>query len=332
MSDRKKPTSSASTPEIREQSVPEHLSGLRFDQILAKLFPEFSRAKLQTWIKSGKALADGQVAKTREKLFTNQLIRLEIQPEAVVFTEAQPIDIPIIYEDQSVILINKPAGLVVHPGAGNSDRTLMNGLLHYLPDLEQVPRAGIVHRLDKDTTGLMVVAKTLQAHTYLVSEMEQRLIKREYLALCRGVPTAGGTIDQAIGRHQTQRTKMAVLPEHASSGKPAVTHFRVLEKFNRHTLVRCKLETGRTHQIRVHMAWKGYPLIGDQTYGGRLQMPKGASEELQNVLRGFKRQALHATQLGFKHPDSGRFYQWQIPLPHDLQELIDTLSADKKNS
>jgi 23S rRNA pseudouridine1911/1915/1917 synthase len=316
--------------DIREQAVPDNLAGQRFDQIIAQMFPDFSRARLQTWIKAGKVLVDGQKHKPRDKLRGGELVRLEVQTEAVVHTQAQPIDLAIIYEDESVIILNKQAGLVVHPGAGNSDRTLMNGLLHYLPTLEQIPRAGIVHRLDKDTTGLMVIAKTLAAHSHLVSEMEQRLIKREYLAVCRGVPTAGGTIDKPVGRHPTQRTKMAVLPESSSSAKPAVTHFRVLQKFVRHVLVRCTLETGRTHQIRVHLAWKGYPLVGDQTYGGRLQVPKGASDELHQVLRGFKRQALHATQLGFVHPEHKVFYQWQIPVAKDLQKLIDTLSADSK--
>ncbi|MBT8141973.1 MAG: 23S rRNA pseudouridine(1911/1915/1917) synthase RluD [Gammaproteobacteria bacterium] len=313
------------------EAVPAELAGKRFDVIVAKLFPEYSRARLQTWIKSGKILVDGQQLKPREKLASGMKIVMTVEPEVIVHTEAQSIDLPIVYEDEAVIIINKPKGLVVHPGAGNSDRTLMNGLLHYLPELEQVPRAGIVHRLDKDTTGLMVVAKTLVAHAHLVSELEQRLVKREYLAVCRGVPTAGDTIDKPIGRHPSQRTKMSVLSASSNSAKPATTHFRVVQKFSRHTLIRCKLETGRTHQIRVHMAWKSHPLVGDQVYGGRLQIPKGASEALQTALRGFKRQALHATQLGFMHPEQGKYYQWQIPMPHDMQNLVDELSADKES-
>jgi len=318
---------SAECPEKLE-TVPHNLAGQRFDQIIAKMFPEFSRAKLQTWIKAGKVLVNGQQLKPKEKLRGGETVSLKPEAEAVVHTEAQAINLPIIYEDDSLLIINKPAGLVVHPGAGNSDQPLMNGLLHYCPSIEGVPRAGIVHRLDKDTTGLMVVAKTLQAHAHLVSEMEQRLIKREYLAICRNVPTAGGKINQPIGRHATQRTKMAVWESGLGKSRPAVTHYRVLEKFARHTLLRCKLETGRTHQIRVHLAWRGYPLVGDQTYGGRLQTPRGASESLVDVLRNFKRQALHATQLGFIHPEHKKYYQWQIPVPTDLQKLLDTLKED----
>ncbi len=308
--------------------VPHNLAGKRFDQIIAKMFPEYSRAKLQTWIKAGKVMVNGKQLKPREKLMGGETIILQAEAEAVVHTEAQPIPLPIIYEDDSLLIINKPAGLVVHPGAGNSDSTLMNGLLHYCPSIEGVPRAGIVHRLDKDTTGLMVVAKTLQAHAHLVSEMEKRLIKREYMAVCRNVPTAGGKINQPIGRHGTQRTKMAVWESGLGKSRPAVTHYRVIEKFAKHTLLRCKLETGRTHQIRVHLAWRGYPLVGDQTYGGRLQTPRGASEELVDVLRGFKRQALHATQLGFVHPEHKKFYQWQIPVPKDFQNLLNVLKND----
>jgi 23S rRNA pseudouridine1911/1915/1917 synthase len=309
-------------------TVPYDLAGQRFDQIVAKIFSEYSRARLQTWIKSGKILVNGEQLKPREKLHGGEKIELHVEADVIVHTEAQAVDLPIIYEDQSVLIINKPAGLVVHPGAGNADQTLMNGLLHYCPELEQVPRAGIVHRLDKDTTGLMVVAKTLQAHTHLVAEMQQRLIKREYLAICRGVPTSGGKINQPIGRHPNQRTRMAVNESGLAKSKPAVTHYRVIQKFGRHSLLRCKLETGRTHQIRVHLAWRGYGLVGDQTYGGRLQVPKGAGKALGEALRNFKRQALHATQLGFMHPDKNKFYQWQIPLPRDFQGLLDALAND----
>jgi len=321
-------SSQITTSDTRVAEVPLEFSGQRFDQIIAKMFPEFSRAKLQTWIKAGKALVNGQQLKPREKLKGGETITLQAQPEAVVQTKAQAIELPIIYEDESLLIINKPAGLVVHPGAGNTENTLMNGLLHHCPSIEGVPRAGIVHRLDKDTTGLMVVAKTLSAHKHLVAEMEQRHIKREYLAICRNVPTAGGTIDKPIGRHATQRTKMAVWESGLGKSRPAVTHFRVLNKFAKHTLLRCKLETGRTHQIRVHMAWRGYPLVGDPTYGGRLQTPRGASDELIDVLRSFKRQALHAKQLGFMHPNNKKFYQWQSPIPRDFQNLLNALQND----
>jgi len=319
-------SNSEQTPKL--DTVPHNLAGQRFDQIIAKMFPEFSRAKLKTWIQAGKVTVNGHQLKPKDKLKGGETISLLAEAEPVVHTEAQNIDLPIIYEDECLLIINKPAGLVVHPGAGNSDKTLMNGLLHYCPSIEGVPRAGIVHRLDKDTTGLMVVAKNLPAHSHLVSEMEQRLIKREYLSICRNVPTAGGTINKPIGRHATQRTKMAVWESGLGKSRTAVTHYRVLKKFAKHTLLRCKLETGRTHQIRVHLAWRGYPLVGDQTYGGRMQTPRGASDDLIKTLRSFKRQALHATQLGFMHPEHKKYYQWQIPIPNDFQNLLDALQND----
>jgi len=321
-------STSAAKAEISIETVPADFAGQRFDWTLAKMFPQYSRAKLQTWIKAGKVSVDGQALKARDKLKGGEIIRLEIIPEAVVQAVAQPIALPILYEDEAILILNKPVGLVVHPGAGNAHSTLMNGLLHYLPELEGVPRAGIVHRLDKDTAGLMVVAKTLTAHTHLVSELEQRNIKREYIAVCRGVPTAGGSIDQPIGRHPTQRKRMAVLERGGQTAKAAVTHYRVLQKFAHFTLLRCQLESGRTHQIRVHLTWRGYPLVGDQTYGGRLQIPRGASEVLQETLRQFKRQALHAVQLGFGHPVKQRFYQWQSPSPYDLQNLLDVFAQE----
>lgn len=311
------------------KQVEAELSGLRFDQALAKMFPEFSRSKLTTWIKQGKVLVDGKKLKPRDKLIGGERIALEIEPEKVVESQAQEMFLPIIYEDESLLIVNKPKGMVVHPGAGNQDSTLMNGLLHYLPQLETVPRAGIVHRLDKDTTGLMVVAKTLESHSYLVSELEQRKIKREYLALCRGRITAGKTVNKPMGRHPTQRVKMSVLMPQQSGAKPAVTHYRVLDRFANYTLVRCQLETGRTHQIRVHMAHEKFPLVGDQTYGGRLLLPRGSSERLHNALRNFKRQALHAYRLGFKHPHLERFMQWEISLPKDLQNLIDVMRNEE---
>jgi len=310
------------------KQVPIEFVGLRFDQALAKMFPDFSRSKLQTWIKQGKVLVAGKKPRARDKIMGGELIEIEITPEKVVVSEAQAIDLPIIYEDASLIILNKPKGLVVHPGAGNKDSTLMNGLLHYLPALETVPRAGIVHRLDKDTTGLMVIAKSLEAHNYLVSELEQRNIKREYLALCRGRITAGKTINKHLGRHPTHRTKMSVLSPQQSGAKSAVTHYRVVDRVSAYTLVRCELETGRTHQIRVHMAYEKFPLVGDQTYGGRLHLPKGASDELQTLFRQFKRQALHAFRLGFKHPDWKRFVQWEIALPNDIQTLIEHLALE----
>jgi len=310
------------------QQVPDDMAGLRFDHVLAQLFPKYSRSKLQAWIKQGKVSIDGEQLRARDKLNGGETIIVQIEPEVVVESVAQALFLPIVYEDDDLLILNKPAGLVVHPGAGNHRGTLMNGLLHYLPQLQTVPRAGIVHRLDKDTTGIMVVAKTLEAHSYLVAELEQRNLKREYIALCKGSMTAGGTVDKPLGRHPTHRTKMSVLSESQSGAKHAVTHYRVIEKVKKYTLVRCQLETGRTHQIRVHLAWKGFPLVGDQTYGGRLLMPKGATSELQEALRRFKRQALHAFRLGFVHPSSKKFMQWEVAMPNDIENILELLRAD----
>ncbi|MDH5730032.1 MAG: 23S rRNA pseudouridine(1911/1915/1917) synthase RluD, partial [Gammaproteobacteria bacterium] len=231
----------------------------------------------------------------------------------------------IVYEDAFLLVINKPVGLVVHPGAGNQNGTLANALVHHAPELANVPRNGIVHRIDKETSGLLVVARSLSAHNDLVNQLENREFEREYLAVCQGVMTAGGKVDAPIGRHPQQRVRMAVV----RNGKPAVTHYRVLEKFRAHTFLRLKLETGRTHQIRVHMAHIHYPLVGDPVYGGRLKMPAGISEDLRQCLSQFRRQALHAASLGLHHPDSGEFVHWQIDLPDDMQHLLAELRADK---
>jgi len=238
--------------------------------------------------------------------------------------QAQEIDLDIVYEDDDILVLNKPAGIVVHPGAGNHDSTLLNALLNHCPGIDVVPRAGIVHRLDKDTTGLMVVAKTIPAHTHLVAELQEREISREYEAIVNGTLVAGGTVDAAIGRHQTKRTSMAVRHD----GKPAVTHYRIIEKFADFTHLRLKLESGRTHQIRVHMSHIRHPLVGDPLYGGRTRLPKGASEELIAMLRGFSRQALHAVQLGLFHPTSGEWMVWQAPLPDDFVALRDSLKLE----
>jgi 23S rRNA pseudouridine1911/1915/1917 synthase len=238
--------------------------------------------------------------------------------------EAEPIDLNIVYEDEHIMVINKPAGLVVHPGAGNADGTLLNALLHHCPSIAEVPRAGIVHRLDKDTTGLMVIAKTIPAQTHLVEAMQEREITREYEAICHGTMTAGGTVDEPIGRHPTKRTHMAV----TSSGRPAVTHYRVMEKFRAHTRLRLRLETGRTHQIRVHMTYINYPLVGDPVYAGRPRPPRKADEALLTVLRGFKRQALHAAMLRLAHPITSEIMEWHAPIPDDMVELTLALRED----
>ena len=296
--------------------------GKRFDQVLAELFPDYSRARLQGWIRQGAALLDGAVVAPRVKVQAGQSVALVPVLEPVQDDASEAMELNVVYADQDVIVINKPAGLVVHPGAGNPRGTLLNGLLHYAPELESLPRAGILHRLDKDTSGLLLIARSIAAHTRLVRALEQREIRREYRAVCNDRLTAGGTVDAPIGRHRVQRTRMAV----SDSGKPAVTHYRVLQRFQAHTFIAVRLETGRTHQIRVHMAYRNHPLVGDPVYGGRLRIPPGASEALADALRGFKRQALHASDLGFEHPVSGDELRFHAPLPPDLLGLLEALA------
>lgn len=304
--------------------VPEELAGLRLDQALVRLFDEFSRARLQQWIREGQVRVDQQQLRPRDKVSAGQRIALQVtQPEPTAWrAEALPLDIE--YEDAHILVIHKQAGQVVHPAAGNRAGTLVNALLHYAPELAHLPRAGIVHRLDKDTSGLLVVARCLQAHAALVEQLQARAFRREYSAIVQGVMSGGGCIEAPIGRHPVQRKRMAVV----NNGKPATTHYRVVERFRAHTYISVKLETGRTHQIRVHMAHRCYPLVGDPVYGGRLKIPAGASEPLIQCLRGFRRQALHAMALGLHHPHSGQWMQWQRPMPEDMRELIEVLKAD----
>ncbi|BBO26934.1 23S rRNA pseudouridine1911/1915/1917 synthase [Marisediminitalea aggregata] len=301
--------------------------GMRLDQVVADLFPDYSRSKLKEWILAGNVCVNGEPCVVpRQKMTGDEVISVEAEIEQQVVNEAQAIELDIVYEDEDILIINKPADLVVHPGAGNQDGTLLNALLAHVPDIDKVPRAGIVHRLDKDTTGLMVVAKTLPAQTHLVDQLQTRVMSREYEALVNGTMVAGGLVDAPIGRHSTKRTHMAV----REMGKPAVTHYRVIEKFRAHTHVRLKLETGRTHQIRVHMAYIKHPLVGDPAYGGRLRLPKGSSDEFANTLRGFNRQALHAAQLSLYHPTTDEWMTWQAPLPQDMVALIDSVREDTK--
>lgn len=306
--------------------VPFSLSGSRLDQAVAQLFPDYSRSRLQSWIKSGDLTVDGKQLRPRDKLTGGETVEVNAQLEAQERWQAQDIALDIVYEDEHILVLNKPAGLVVHPAAGHQDGTLLNAMLHHAPEVSTVPRAGIVHRLDKDTTGLMVVAKTLEAQTELVAQLQERSMGREYEAVVQGVMTGGGCIDEPMGRHPKQRQKMAVHP----TGKEAVTHYRVLEKFRGHTHIRVKLETGRTHQIRVHMSHIHYPLIGDPLYGGRFRQPKGISYELQECLRTFNRQALHAKKLELFHPASGELMSWEVDLPEDMQTLLAALKADAK--
>lgn len=308
----------------RSAQVSVEMHGQRFDQVAAELFPEFSRSRLQSWIRDGQLRLDGRMAKPNAKVIGGEVLDLNAELEAQGTWEPEPIDLNIVYEDDHLLVINKPAGLVVHPAAGNYTGTLLNALLNHVPDLINLPRAGIVHRLDKETTGLMVVAKTLQAHGDLVEQLAERSVSREYEAVAVGAMTGGGTVDAPMGRHPTQRKLMAVLSQ---GGKRAVTHYRVLTRFPHHTHIRVKLETGRTHQIRVHMAHIGFPLVGDATYGKRFKIPKGATAELIETLKSFPRQALHAANLGLEHPATGEYCEWSAPVPTDMQELLAALKA-----
>lgn len=304
--------------------IPAELDGKRLDQAMAVLFQDFSRSRLQQWIREGQVQVDSQVMRPKDKVYAGQQVTLQATLAPEGDWEAQDIPLPIVYEDAHLLVINKPAGLVVHPAAGNASGTMLNALLHHAPQLENLPRAGIVHRLDKETSGLLVVAKDLTTHKELVAQLQAREFEREYQAIVVGVMTAGGTVDAPIGRHPVQRKRMAVVER----GKPAVTHYRVLERFRAHSLIRVNLETGRTHQIRVHMAYVHYPLVGDPVYGGRLKLPRGCTSELAEALRQFRRQALHAARLGIVHPHTGEHLTWQAPLPADMQALLETLRAD----
>ena len=304
-------------------TLPPQSAGLRFDQALARALPQYSRARLKEWIEAGAVQVDGRPLRPKDKVLGGEQVRLEahLSVHSEVAAEAMPL--ALVYQDRALLLIDKPAGLVVHPGAGNAAHTLQNALLALDPRLALVPRAGLVHRLDKDTSGLLVVARTPEAHTALVAALAARAITREYLAICSGVMTGGGTIDEPIGRHRTQRTRMAV----RADGRPSVTHYRVVRRFAAHTLVRVQLETGRTHQIRVHLAHAGFPLVGDPVYGGRRRLPAGCPPALTAALNAFPRQALHAASLKLAHPLSGKPMAWEAPLPPDMQSLLAALES-----
>lgn len=301
--------------------IPLELSGLRLDQALAEMYPDFSRNKLQSWIKDGHVLLDGMAQNPKRKVFGGETVELIAQLE--IATDCEPEDIPldILFEDEELLVVNKPAGLVVHPAAGHRGGTLQNALLHHAPRLAGIARSGIVHRIDKDTSGLLMVAKTLRAHKSLVDQLQEHSIDREYLALAQGYLTAGGTVDEPIGRHPTDRKRFDV----RQGGKPSVTHYRIAERLRGHTLLRVKLETGRTHQIRVHLAHIRHPLLGDPVYGGRPRLLPGGNQELGAVLRGFRRQALHAEKLGLEHPATGEWREWRADLPDDMQILLEAL-------
>jgi 23S rRNA pseudouridine1911/1915/1917 synthase len=306
--------------------LPDSAAGLRLDQALAAALPQYSRARLQRWIREGAVQADGRPVRARDRVEGGEQItvRAEFPPDERVLPESLPISI--VHEDSALLVLNKPPGLVVHPGAGNRTHTLQNALLAHDPLLSRVPRAGLVHRLDKDTSGLLVVARTPTAHARLVTALAGHEIEREYLALCLGAPTGGGRIEEPIGRHRRERTRMAV----RGDGREAVTHYRLAERFRAHTLLRVRLETGRTHQIRVHLAHIGFPIVGDPVYGGRRRALAGAEPALQSALEGFRRQALHAQALRFDHPMTGKALRFEGPVPADLERLLQQLRTDAR--
>ena len=306
--------------------IPDEMSGKRLDQALAELLPEHSRARLQGWIHDDYVQIDKKSMRPRDKVHGGEQVVIRAEIESQISASPEDIPLEIVFEDEHLIIINKPAGLIVHPGAGNPQHTLMNALLHHDQQLEQVPRAGIIHRLDKDTTGLLVIARTPQSHTFLVEHLQARKIHRQYVTIVTGIMTAGGTVDQAIGRHPKHRTKMAVV----KNGRSAITHYRIIKKYRHHTQLQVNLETGRTHQIRVHMTWLHYPIVGDSVYGAKKQLVKGMDPDLARVITAFPRQALHACVIKLAHPQSNELMQWQAPIPEDMAELINALEIDAK--
>jgi len=315
---------------VPEQTIsailPAEAAGLRLDQALARLLPQHSRASLQLWIRAERVHVEGRLPRASEKVRGGERVQIIIPQTPAGDWAAQAIPLEIVHEDEDLVVINKPAGLVVHPGAGNPEGTMLNALLHHAPALNKLARAGIVHRLDKETSGLLVVAKNETTRLDLIDQLKERTLSREYLALVQGLLVAGGTVDAPIGRHSHTRTRMAV----NERGRPAVSHYRIEKKYRAHTLLRVKLESGRTHQIRVHMAHLKHPLVGDPVYGGRLHLPKGASPALISALQGFKRQALHAARLGVVHPGSGKSVEWEAPIPDDMRALLKVLEKDAK--
>ncbi len=309
-----------------EERIPAQHRGQRLDRALAALFPDFSRSRLKVWIEAGRVLVDGSRSRPRDLVRGGELVRVEPLEEQRVPVAPEAIALDVIHEDEALIVIAKPAGLVVHPGAGNPRATLQNALLAREPGLAMLPRAGIVHRLDKDTSGLLVVARTALAHARLTRALASHEVEREYEAVASGVMTAGGTVDAPIDRHPVDRLRMAV----RADGREAVTHYRVRERFRAHSHVGVRLETGRTHQIRVHLAHAGYPLVGDPLYGRRLVLPPAATPELVAALRSFRRQALHAGRLAFVHPASGATAEFHAPLPADFEDLLGALRADQR--
>ena len=322
-------------------TIPDDLAGLRLDQALTSLFPDYSRSRLQNWIRSGRILIDGARQRPKERVKGGETITLDAEPEVLSDCQPQNIPLDIVYQDEAMLIVNKPVGLVVHPAAGNWDNTLQNALLHFDSSLAAIPRAGIIHRIDKETSGLLMIARTLQAHRSLTEQLQARTILREYRAIVHGRMTGGGTINAPLGRHPTDRKRQAVrmhnyvtgglgraasdVEDEDQPGREAITHYRVIKRFPNHTLISVRLETGRTHQIRVHMAHIRYPLVGDPMYGGRSRFPPGADPLLLDRLRAFRHQALHAARLGLVHPTSGDECEWSVEPPDDMQQLLATL-------
>lgn len=312
----------ASATRISQQAmVPDEMLGLRFDQVAASLFSEFSRERLKSWLQDGQLTVNGQSVKPKTRCLGGEVLNLEVTLQEQNTTEPEPMALDIVYEDEHILVVNKPAGLVVHPGAGNWSGTLVNGLLYHDAKLKELPRAGLVHRIDKDTSGLLVVAKNLAAQHHLSKQLADKSVYRIYDAVVVGHVIAGGTVDQPIKRHPVERTRMSVQP----GGRASVTHYRVLERFGTHTLVQAQLETGRTHQIRVHLSHIGFPLVGDPMYGSRRRLPQGASQNLIKNLQNFKRQALHARKLGLVHPQTAKNMQFEAPWPDDFSQLVQAL-------
>lgn len=304
--------------------IPDRLIGQRIDSALAIMLPDYSRSKITTWIKMGSAFINNKTFKPKDKVIGGEIVALEIKKEKSNDWVGEDIPIEVVYDDEDIIVINKPAGLVTHPGAGNWTGTLANALLHYDPSLAKLDRAGIVHRLDKNTSGLMVIARSELAQKNLVEQLQEHSMNREYSAIVYGHMISGGTVEAPIGRDPKDRIKQAVVEE--AEGKDATTHYRVIDRFAHHTHIKAILETGRTHQIRVHMSHIGHPLIADPMYGGKIRFPKKADEGLKDALKGFKRQALHSKKLTLVHPISGETMSWKAPLPQDMQEIIKLLS------
>ncbi|HEX6550614.1 MAG TPA: 23S rRNA pseudouridine(1911/1915/1917) synthase RluD [Gammaproteobacteria bacterium] len=313
-----------SNDSVKESLIPAELAGHRLDQALAQLFPDYSRSRLTQWIRDGQVTLDQRVPRPRDLVMSGQHVRIVAVEEPVSGVEPEALPLDLIYEDAALLIVNKPAGLVVHPGAGNRAGTLQNALLHHAPELINVPRCGLVHRLDKDTSGLLAVARTIESHTRLVAALAAREFEREYEAVAIGVMTGGGTVDAPIARHGVDRKRMSV----REGGREAVTHYRVIKRYRAHTHLGVKLETGRTHQIRVHLAHIHHPLLGDPVYGRRLAIPRDADDAFVSALRSFKRQALHARRLGLAHPVTGEFMHWDAPLPADMRQLLQALETD----